>query len=95
MKEFKIVNGKKFEIMKPIEKSINVSRKGLFDCYKKPSFAKKCIYREWERFCFIHFDDITNFGIESYNCMIFTLGWNTSDGQYYVTKTRQEFYPYK
>lgn len=92
---YKMINDQFFKIMKPIEKPINVYRKGLLDCYKKPSFAKKCIYRAWERFCFKYFDDVKNFGIESYNGFMFTLGWSTLEGEYYVTKTRQEFYPYK
>lgn len=95
MKKYIEVNDIIFEVMKPIEKPTFRLRKNLLVCYKKPSFAKKCIYREWERFCFKYFDDVSNFGIESYNGFMFTLGWTTTGGEWYVTKTRQEFYPYK
>ena len=95
MKEFKTVNGVKFEIKKAIENPRMSIRKRLDTCYEKPSEAKKEIYEWWLRFAISSFDELDNFGIESYNCMMFTLGWNTSKGQYYVTKTRQEFYPYK
>ena len=95
MKEFKTVNGVRFEIKKPIENPRMSIRKRLDTCYQKPSEVKQEIYDLWLRFVISSFDDVDNFGIESYNCMMFTLGWNTLEGQYYVTKTRQEFYPYK
>ncbi len=95
MKQFKEVNGMYFEVMKPIESPRQRTRKDLHECYDKPSEIKQRIFWEWRHFCINAFEDLDNFGIESYNGFMFTLGWNTSDGQYYVTKTRQEFYPYK
>lgn len=95
MKEFKVVNGKKFEIMKPIEKPTLKDRRDLHDCYEKPSTAKERIFWEWRHYVSASFKVFSNFGIESYNGFMFTLGWSTPEGEYYVTKTRQEFYPYK
>ena len=95
MKKYKEVNGRKFEVMKPIDNPRMSYRKVLSDCYDRPSETKESIYWDWEHFCVNAFDDLDNFGIVSYNIFMFTLGWNTSEGQYYVTKTRQEFYPYK
>lgn len=96
MKEFKEVNGKLFEIMKPIEKLTTFRfRRRLDTCYDRPSEIKQEIFKYWEDFVRDNFGEFWGFGVESYNGFMFTLGWNTSDGQYYVTKTRQEFYPYK
>lgn len=70
-------------------------RRDLHDCYKTPSDIKDRIFWEWWHYVLASFENFSNFGIESYNCMMFTLGWTTLEGEYYVTKTRQEFYPYK
>lgn len=48
MKEFKIVNGKKFEIMKAIDKPTFRFRSRLDSCYDRPSPAKQAIYEDWE-----------------------------------------------
>lgn len=97
MKEFKIVNGVRFEIMKPLEgESRRIrTRHDLSSCYDRPSDAKKRIFEYWESFVINNFKYFCDFGIESYNGFMFTLGWTAIDGEYYVTKTRQEFYPYK
>lgn len=95
MKEFKIVNGKKFEIMKPIDKPTLRFRSRLDSCYDRPSPAKLAIYEDWEYYVRHSFDDFCNFGVESYNTYMFTLGWSTPDGEYHVTKIHKEFYPYK
>ena len=94
MKKFIECNGLYFEVKKPIEKITSVSRKSLYECYKKPSTAKESIYRYWRDYVFNTFSYVENFGIESYNDQMFTLGWTTPEGEFYVTKTRQEFYPY-
>lgn len=94
MKKFIECNGLYFEVKKPIEKPTSITRKFLYECYKKPSKAKESIYRYWSDYVFNTFNHIENFGVESYNCHMFTLGWATPDGEFYVTKTRQEFYPY-
>lgn len=95
MKEFKNINGIKFEVMKPIELERRSPRHTLTHCYVRPSEIKREIFENWERFVRNNFEEFWNFGIESYNVFMFTLGWTTPDGEYYVTKTRQEFYPYK
>ena len=95
MKEFKVINGKKFDVMKPIEIETRRTRHTLKHCYDRPSEIKHEIFEDWERFVINNFDEFWNFGIESYNGFMFTLGWTTPEGEYYVTKTRQEFYPYK
>lgn len=95
MKEYKYINGKKFEIMKAINKPTFRFRSRLDSCYDRPSDVKKEIYEDWEYYVRHSFDDFCDFGIESYNVFMFTLGWSTPEGEYYVTKTRQEFYPYK
>ena len=95
MKTFKIINGVKFEVMKPIETERRSPRHALSYCYERPSHIKRQIFEDWEIFVRNNFDRFWNYGIESYNICMFTLGWTTPDGEYYVTKTRQEFYPYK
>lgn len=95
MKEIRIVNNVKFEIMKPISTGRRSPRYTLKECYARPSEIKLEIFEDWKRYVYNSFEHVWNFGIESYNGFMFTLGWNTPDGQYYVTKTRQEFYPYK
>lgn len=95
MKKFMEVNGRIFEVKKPIEKPSFRIRRDLHDCYKTPSDIKDRIFWEWKHYVLASFENVSNFGIESYNCMMFTLGWTTPEGEYYVTKTRQEFYPYK
>lgn len=94
-KEFKKVNDVTFEIMKPIETIRRSSRHTLTYCYDHPSEIKREIFEDWERFVRNNFEVFWNFGIETYNVFMFTLGWTTPDGEYYVTKTRKEFYPYK
>lgn len=95
MKKYIEINSMIFEIMKPIEKPTFKFRKDLHDCYDRPSYIKDRIFWEWKHYVSASFKDFSGFGIESYNCFMFTLGWNTPQGEYYVTKTRQEFYPYK
>ncbi|MDY5727330.1 MAG: hypothetical protein SPK49_01775 [Erysipelotrichaceae bacterium] len=99
MKKFIECGEMYFEVKKPIEKATTTtrltSRMWLYDCYKNPSKAKESIYRYWRDYVFNTFENVTNFGVESYNNHMFTLGWTTPQGEFYVTKTRQEFYPYK
>lgn len=95
MKEFKTVNCVKFEIKKSIDTERRSTRHTLKACYERPSEIKQEIFKDWENFVRNNFDEYWNFGIESYNGFMFTLGWTTPEGEYYVTKTRQEFYPYK
>ena len=94
MKKFIECNDVCFEVKNPIEKPTSITRKALYECYKKPSTAKESIYRYWRDYVFNTFDYVENFGVESYNVHMFTLGWTTPEGEFYVTKTRQEFYPY-
>ena len=94
MKKFIECNDLYFEVKKPIEKPTTTTRKTLYECYKKPSAAKESIYRYWHDYVFNTFSYVQNFGIESYNIHMFTLGWTTPQGEFYVTKTRQEFYPF-
>lgn len=95
MKKYKEVNGKRFEIKKSIDRERRLPRHTLKACYARPSEIKQEIFEDWERFVINNFDEFWNFGIESYNGFMFTLGWTTPEGEFYVTKTRQEFYPYK
>ena len=95
MKEFVEFNGVIFEVKKPIDILTVKPRKSLYQCYKEPSRAKESIYRYWSDYVFNTFDYVENFGIESYNVNMFTLGWTTTSGVFYITKTRHEFYPYK
>ena len=94
MKKFIECNDMYFEVKKPIEKPTSVVRKALYECYKKPATEKESMYRCWRDYVFNTFSHVENFGIESYNGNTFTLGWTTPEGEFYVTKTRQEFYPY-
>lgn len=94
MKKFMEVNGIIFEVKKPITRKTDCDRKLLGECYKHPSRAKQAIYYYWVQWVLDSFSEFCNFGIESYNIHMFTLGWNTTEGEYCVTKTRQEFYPY-
>lgn len=95
MKKFMEVNGMIFEVKKPIPYKRFSDRKSLDECYKRPSKTKQAIYYYWLQWVLDSFSAFGNFGVESYNIHMFTLGWNTPEGEYYVTKTRQEFYPYK
>lgn len=96
MKKYTEVNGRIFEVKKSIEKTDRTrERKDLHECYKRPSDIKDRIFWEWKHYVLASFENVSNFGIESYNGFMFTLGWTTPDGEWYVTKTRQEFYPYK
>lgn len=95
MKKYIEIDGMLFQIMKSIDSERRSSRHTLKECYDCSSEIKQKIFEDWERFVINNFDDFWNFGIESYNGFMFTLGWTTPKGEYYVTKTRQEFYPYK
>lgn len=95
MKKYIEIDGMLFEVMKPIDNERRSARHTLKACYDRPSERKQGIFESWENFVRDNFDEFWNFGVESYNCFMFTLGWSTRDGEYYVTKTRQEFYPYK
>lgn len=72
MKKIKDINigGVDFELIK----NINTPRelKVLSECYVKPSTTKWLIYNEWLRLAYNNLD-ATEFGIASFNSMIFTL----------------------
>lgn len=97
MKDTIILHNEIFTVMKPIKPQDFYGRT-LLSCYEKPSIYKQGIYNEWVEWS-KHLN-IKNFGISSYNGFIFTLGGIIHDyfrdihGFIYITKTRQEFYPF-
>ena len=70
------INDVDFEIKK--KGSITFYSKDLFreltDCYNRPSDRKKAIWNEWKKF----FNELESFSdgcfVNSYNCMMFTIG---------------------
>ena len=95
MKKFVEFNGVVFEVKNPIDILMVRQRKALYECYKNPSRVRESVYLYWRDYVFNTFKYVENFGIESYNEQMFTLGWTTTSGAFYITKTRHEFYPYK
>lgn len=95
----KEINGEVFTVIVPKEKvtreRILFSAHSLDYCYERPSDAKRQIYTKWMKW-FFDVEGLSQFGIESYNCMMFTLTGlyydNKEDKYYrlYISKTRQE-----
>lgn len=90
--EFEIVNGGDLSYSKI--QCINNSGVGLSNCYLKCSNAKRSIYREWLEWACEN-DCIKNFGISSYNCMMFTLTTTYDktniDNIIYITPSHNNF----
>lgn len=51
----------------------------LDDCYNKCSNAKKDIFNGWNTWFVNNLDTCCCFGVQSYNCMMFTLGCKYAD----------------
>ena len=99
MKKTKEINGKVFTVITPRKKldhnSMIFHALNLNSCYDRPSEAKRYIYDRWMRWC-LDVEGLSWFGIQSYNCMMFTLSglyYDIKEDKYYylyITKTRQE-----
>ena len=75
--DFDIVKNKYYDYS---EKAIyNNNGRGLSDCYIKCSIAKKKIFDEWKTWFISNLNTCCCFGVQSYNCMIFTLGCKYAD----------------
>lgn len=92
------INGETFVVKDFTGEVSFVPEKALYNCYEKPSYRKQNIYNYWDKW----FKECHSpcYGIRSYNCMMFTLSGiiHFDDlalhGIVYITKTRQEFYPF-
>ena len=83
MKKTKNINigGVSFELIKNIKTPREL--KELSECYAKPSTIKWLIYNEWLRLAYNNLN-ATEFGVASYNSMIFTLYFEfKKDGKEY------------
>ena len=99
MKKTKEINGEVFTVVVPREKmnheSMYFNCLSLESCYGRPSDAKRSIYESWVRWT-SDVEGLSRFGIQSYNCMMFTLSglyYDIKEEKYYylyITKTRQE-----
>lgn len=99
MKKTKEINGEVFTVIVPKEKmnheSMYFMSLSLDSCYERPSDIKRSIYESWLRWSY-DVEGLTYFGIQSYNCMMFTLSglyYDIKEDKYYhlyITKTRQE-----
>ena len=95
MKNIITIGNEEFEVKKAIDFMPVYKRLGIFSAYTRPSQIKIGIYRYWENWA--NENNITLFGIQSYNTNMFTLsGITYIDGTFYdiyITKTRQEVRP--
>ncbi len=73
------------------------SQRDLWDCYERPSDAKRHIWGSWSAF-FNNKVDCEQYGIYSYNCMTFTINAIAYVHEldcycyFYITKKRQEIW---
>lgn len=74
----------------------NKTFKGIYQCYDRPSKTKINIFLEWVSKIYDIDNNFLKFGIDSYNCNMFTLHsiLKIDNKKYYIhiTKTRQEIY---
>lgn len=92
------IYGETFTVKHAISKLQYVSCLTLENCYQTPSIYKRRIWEYW----FTWFVNQRNymFGVRSYNGFMFTIegivhdNKNDIHGLVYITKTRQEFYPF-
>ena len=86
-----------FTIERPIER-VDCLDYGydLYQCYDRPSERKKGIFEDWKKWAYEN--GVKGFGIATYNDHMFTLRGNITidgvEGLIWITKTRQEFYPF-
>lgn len=72
------IEGKIFELCGVVDSERAVKRimgnsgRTVADCYERPSEVKKSIERDWRRW-FADSPALRHMGVESYNCMMFTL----------------------
>lgn len=96
MKHYITINNERFELKKskfggrPIYHALDI-----FEAYERPSYIKERIFNEWKKWAYD--SEVDYFGINSYNCNMFTLTgqWTDNDGvdyYLYITKTKQEAY---
>lgn len=101
MKKIKEINGVEFKIVCPKERISHLGIASHFkcydldDCYDRPSDLKKAIFKGWKMWsCDV--EGLHYFGIQIYNCMMFTLSglyYDMNEDKYYIltiTKTRHE-----
>lgn len=93
-----IINGKVFKIMDFIEEKFALNTYNLDECYAKPSIRKSNIYCNWMLWALS--SNVHYMGISTYNAHMFTMRGIIHIDDYsihgivYITKTRQEFYPF-
>lgn len=94
MRKFIDIAGERFDIRVKTVPDLPNRQLDLYDCYKRPSEAKREIYEYW--LLWACRSGVKNFGIESYNSMMFTLSGKIEikGKKYwlYITKTRQELF---
>lgn len=91
MKTYTTINGRNFEICKGIDKASGIDRinrnigRTVDDCYNRPSEFKKMVERDWYNWL-AGADNVGCMGVESYNCMMFTLTahYTAKDGSTYL-----------
>lgn len=74
MKQYLTIGNVNFEVQKKhVEKGVGerMKQRTLWDCYDRPSATKEEIYRKWQSWAYQN--NITLFGVRSYNCNVFTL----------------------
>ena len=91
-KEFEVVNSNTKKGRSLDSRLDNCKFSRLDFCYDKPSETKREIYREWKELVSSD-NNARRFGIVSYNCHFFTLGWITEYHGHvvsiYVSKFKQ------
>ena len=97
----KEINGVEFKVVCPKTRTSHLGIARYFkcldldNCYTRPSVIKKSIFIGWKAWA-SDVEGLNYFGIQSYNCMIFTLSglyYDIKEDKYYIltiTKTRHE-----
>lgn len=91
--------GKEFELInsntkrgKSTDNRLRNDKGDLYSCYNKPSVTKQEVWEEWKELVSTDVN-AKRFGIVSYNCHFFTLGWITEFHGHvvsiYVSKFKQ------
>ena len=87
-KEQKCVEiGEFFRVVNNIKDGYSGHYWPLYACYKRPSWNKEHIYKQYEDMLYANCDNVIEYGIRSFNSMIITLeAIIEKDGQKYYLK---------
>ena len=86
MKQYVKIGSVEFTQLVDVDWHVCASSKELWDCYRKPSLAKKRVWNTWVQF-FNAYTEYEQIGVRSYNAYLFTI-----DCVAYVPELNESYY---